>query len=165
MIVGNCFPGDENKVLKWLQHDLYMELMGNLFYTSARRYLELGSLLQEQTEWVEKINSIKGFDHRVLQQAHDIIAAYFRLTFDPGGQFPVPFDDKDYKKYLKDNWVQYYSKTCRELAESDQIAWDILQAVLNKNTKVGYAAEEQLAELILDRFPIPGFRMEEDQKK
>lgn len=157
MIVCKAFPGDDNEVLKWVQHDLYPSLVVFLFYYPAQRYIESARFLQLDSESVERINSMKGFDHRVLQDAHDIIAAYFRFTFDQASKVSLPVVELEYKESLKENWLKFFHRTSQELAKNDMVARTILQVVLNENSQIGYAAEETLGKLLLGHFPIPGF--------
>ena len=67
MIVGQDFPGDTNEALKWIQHDLYKELLPELVRLPRRRYLRAAQLVGVQDETTSALKTLETFDHRVLQ--------------------------------------------------------------------------------------------------
>jgi len=98
MILRTNFPGDDNIVLMFIQHDVYLgpEGMGLLCTEAERRYAKAVRLLSVTTNLWEAINEhdskyyptcsksrlepmIARFDHRVLQSAHDTVAEWFRF--------------------------------------------------------------------------------------
>lgn len=50
MIVGSKFPGDDNDVLMWVQHDLYGSAVGRMFGACKERYMAAISLTGASTE-------------------------------------------------------------------------------------------------------------------
>ena len=96
MIVGNSFKGDDNDTLKSVQHDLYWGLLPSLLEHALQKYREASEILGVRAELAGKITAISSFDHRVLQAAHDIIAAYYRFKYpDKEGQLILPFSHPD----------------------------------------------------------------------
>lgn len=158
MIVSKCFPGDENRILKWIQHDHYGQMIGHLFVFAKTRYFRALQFVSVDTELAKKLRGKDSFDHRVLQEAHDIIAANFRFRFDPGGQMILPFEDMSYKEYLKNSWIKFSIEEGEQLAKDDITARMILTAVGYENTEIGYQAEKELEQNLIDRYVIPGFR-------
>jgi hypothetical protein len=154
MIVGKFFPGDDNETLKWVQHDAYPGILSWLYTFPAQRYINAAKILEVQDDRFVKITAIQGFDHRVLQAAHDHIAAYFRKTFDPHGQMVLPFDGLSYQEHLASKWIGFFRSTCQDLAEDDLIARCILDCILNQNTAKGYENEDLLKTLLQNRFPL-----------
>ena len=74
MLVGTEFPGDDNEVLKQVQHEAYGGILGYLFSRPRERYLSACDLLQVDTELADKVRPMETFDHRTLQDAHDLLA-------------------------------------------------------------------------------------------
>ena len=157
MIVGKRFPGDENRILKWLQHDHYGQMIGHLFGFAKIRYFRAIQFVGVDTELAKKLRGKDWFDHRVIQEAHDIIAANFRFRFDPGGQMILPFEDMNYEEYLAISWNKFFIDEAKELTKYDITARLILTAVGYENTEIGVQAEKLLEQLLRERYEIPGF--------
>jgi len=141
MIVGNRFPGDTNEALKWIQHDLYKELLPELVRLPRRRYLRAAQLVGVQDETTSALKTLETFDPRVLQASHDAIAAYFRFAHDRRGQLPLPIHTLSYPALLEKRWRDFYHREVARLTENDTFVRAILAAVLHPNTSEGYTAE------------------------
>ncbi len=162
MIVGDRFEGDNNEILKCIQHDLYWTLLPLLFSHMRDRYLWAIRYTEVNTVLSQRIINIDRFDHRVLQNAHDKIAAYFRYEFpDKLGQFVIPSTMPDckelrpeeaLKEYYRREWTAYWYKEISKLSDEPFIARAILAAVAYQNTEDGYEAEDLLLELLHDRY-------------
>ena len=164
MWVGYEFPGDINETLKLVQHGCYWEKVGLLFYAARNRYVSACRFIGFETVVFKRIIKINGFDHRVLQRAHDKIAAYYRFAYDDGGQMtlfsleqPIQtyFPDSEkasYKAKLLTGWSQFYHEEVKKLADDNAIAHAILNAVLYQNSPEGYEAEDRLIELLEYRY-------------
>ncbi len=157
MIIGKRFPGDENPILIKLQHDHYIQILDHLFRFAEKRYLRSIQFVGVDTELAKKLRGEDELDHRVIQEAHDIIAANFRFRFDPGGQMILPFEDTSYKEYLAISWIKFFIEEAKELAEYDITARMILTAVGYENTEIGLQAEKNLEIILQERYEIPGF--------
>ncbi len=162
MIVGDSFDGDYNGILKWVQHDLYWTLLPSLFSHPKDRYLKALRYAGVETDLSGRINDITKFDHRVLQNAHDKIAAYYRYEFhDKSGQLVIPATIPDceslnledtLKESYKREWVQFWYSEIRKLSSEPVIARAILTAIAYQNTDEGYEAEDLLLELLHDKY-------------
>lgn len=152
MIVGSKFPGDDNDVLMWVQHDLYGSAVGRVFGACKERYMAAISLTGASTELAERIRDRSTFDHRVLQDAHDWIAARFRYVFDPAGQMPLPYDGLSYKEYLGRCWSEFFPDEVRRLSEYDTFVLAVLTSVAYQNTDPGYQAEDALVAWLQDHY-------------
>ena len=160
MIVGYEFPGDTNKTLKMVQHDCYWGKGWELFNAARNRYVAACRFVGVETEVFERILTLDRLDHRVLQGAHDKIAAYYRFAHDDGGQmtlFPLEkpiqspyfdWENASYERKLLWRWVQFYDEEVKKLVEDDSIARAIVTAVAYENSPKGYDAEKILAELL-----------------
>jgi len=92
MWVAPAFPGDDDGALMWAQHDLWFRIGGAwiedgdyamtscaYLFSCARKavmfYTVANPLFFPERD---RLPSVDRFDHRVLQDAHDVIAAYYR---------------------------------------------------------------------------------------
>lgn len=170
MIITDCFQGDTNKALKKVQHDLYVrenafiDLQGKAYssihylYTSAVRALMFNTEGSNPMFFPEQdqITSIDTFDHRCLQDAHDIIAAFYRWIHRYTAPPVFASSPKDYKAYLLAQWKNYFT------TEVTMITWQRLdvaeltiRAVLHSSLEgysPDYDSEESLTEFLHARY-------------
>lgn len=162
MIIANRFKNDNNELLKLVQHDLYWTLLSFLFTYMRDGYLRAVRLIGIDTDLSKKISEIYSYDHRVLQDPHDKIAAYYRYQYpDKEGQYVFPFivpdcSDLSPEKVLqvkyKMEWSSFWHKEVKELINEPIIARTILKAIAYENSNDGYEAEDLLLELLHDRY-------------
>lgn len=152
MIVSSVFPGDMNEPLMLIQHDLYWSLIGFLYTCAKQRYLEAIHLTGVETELSRRIKDKPSFDHRVLQDAHDTIAAYFRFAHDDGGQMPLFSEGRTYEENLRKTWSEFWYTEVRRLVSFDPIVIAILTATAYENSDPGYAAETHLRQLLREQY-------------
>ena len=152
MWVGDEFPNDNNQALKNVQFDLYGALMGYLYSYARERYLNAVRLVGIDTELAAIVRDKQSFDHRVLQDAHDRIAAFYRFAHDDGGQLGLGMDFQKYEDALREKWSSFLHEETRSLAQNDAINLAILGAAAYQNTEQGYAHEGRLLELLRERY-------------
>ncbi len=162
MIVSDRFEGDNNEALKCVQHDMYWPLLPFLYTYPKGIYRQAISYTGVGTELYKTIGEIENFDHRVLQEAHDKIAAYYRYQHpDKLGQLVLPLAAPDcgnlsLEEILKEiytrEWSSYWYEEIRSISEEPLIVSAILTAVAYQNTDDGYEAEDLLLELLHDRY-------------
>jgi hypothetical protein len=153
MIICPWFSGDTNRALQKVQHDLYPFVVGLLFDRPRKRYLRSAQLLGVHTFFAQKVAPITRFDHRVLQRAHDIVAADYRFFWDDGGQVPLPLARRErYEDLLERRWKEFYTQEVTNLTEDDSIVVAVLTAVAFQNKDTGYDAEDRLQELLEARY-------------
>jgi len=80
MIVSKYFNGDDNTDFQWIQHDHYSEALGIIFDACREHYIKKFED-DAENEYPEKLRNITSFDHRLLQDFHDHLAAYWRKKF------------------------------------------------------------------------------------
>lgn len=158
MIVGSRFDGDHNDVLMWAQHDVYDAIMAHMFLAALEYY---DAHIEHAWTGPEHVYAARrrweqqtGLDHRCLQEAHDLVAAFFRYAFASRcvvDGLPPGLDAKEHWKVL---WSQYYPTECRRLAQNRAIADAILGAIAYQNTDGGYAAEDALAGLLKREYAV-----------
>jgi hypothetical protein len=150
--VGHEFAGDDNQTLKDVQFRLYSEMLLRLFSGPRDRYLAASRLIQVDTELAVHVRAMDGFDHRTLQDAHDLIAAWYRFSRDDGGQLRLGESPDDYDKRLAQEWREFSEREVARLASTDEFTRDILTAAVFANTDRGYAAESGAREYLKDRY-------------
>lgn len=167
MFVGPSFFDDRNLTLMWVQHDLWFKIgkswienddyaLSSCFYifSMARKaimfYTDSNPLFFPERD---KLISINNFDHRVLQNAHDQIAAYYRWC-NSSVKPPVFVGEmKDYQDFLHEIWVAYLRYEIAQLTFRNlQFAEMIVRAVLFENTPQGYAEEDKITIILEKRY-------------
>lgn len=191
MYVGEVFADDKNYDLQWIQHDLWFKLNGAwmdtngfamgsstyIFWCARKSFLvntgENPLFFPER----EKLASIESFDHRVLQCAHNKIAAFYRWiqstirkpAFIDGVTYKdwvkrrhnaefqrLPFtENHPYHAYMLDTWKTYLIHEVASLTwNSIPFSESITKAVLFQNTEQGYAAEDFIDKFLTFRYGI-----------
>lgn len=152
MWVGTEFSGDDNKTLKEVQFKVYGEMLLRLFSRPRDRYLDAARLIQVETDMAVRVRAMDGFDHRTLQTAHDLIAAWYRYSQDDGGQLRLGESPDDYEKRLLQDWREFFQQEVAYLTLQDEFTRDILTAVVFSNTERGYSAEAGAREYLKERY-------------
>jgi len=152
MWVGTEFPADTNQTLKDVQFRLYSEMLLRLYSRPRDRYLDACRLIQIDTELATRLRTMDGFDHRTLQDIHDLIAAWFRFSQDDGGQLRLGESDETYTDRLGAEWRAFFEAEVTGLSADDEFARAVLVAAAFGNTDRGYAAEAQLREILKERY-------------
>ena len=157
MIGSDRFPV-RNPDLRKAQQELYLELVGHLYFYPRERYLRAAQFLAVDTELCRRVKEENNCDHRILQPMHDEIAGYYDHRFntgqmsldevegfstDPPSNKWLLFrtDNLPYEQKLRLRWCDYFHRQARELAEVDSVAQAILTAVAYQGTELGYDAE------------------------
>jgi len=152
MIKVPRFDGDNNDKLLNVQHDAYWDLVAWLFETARRRYLEAARLLRAEDDLTKAVQEKTTFDHRTLQDAHDLIAAHYRFTHDDGGQLRIGEDADGYRLRLRKAWDGFFRSEVRALVQDDEIALAMVKATVYENQKDGYSAESRVECLLNERY-------------
>ena len=86
MLVYSYFFNDNDEKLKDLQHSMYSYTISTIFTEIKNVYLDnpYAILYFSDEEDKDKIRRIEGFDHRLVQKAHDKIAAVYRYKTKEG---------------------------------------------------------------------------------
>jgi hypothetical protein len=79
MIVSKRFEGDKTD-FQWAQHDEYNKAIGIIFAGCRKHYLAQFEN-DPENEVVPALKNLHSFDHRVLQDFHDHMAAYWRKQY------------------------------------------------------------------------------------
>ncbi len=152
MFVGTVFPGDTNQTLKDVQSRLYGDMLLLLYIRPRDRYLGACRLIQTDTEIATRLRSMEGFDHRTLQDIHDMIAAWYRFSQDDGGQLRLGETHATYQDRVASEWRTFFEREVGWLISDDEFARALLVAAVYGNTDRGYASEAQLREILKERY-------------
>ena len=152
MIVGCAYPSDDNDLLQSVQHDLYGRSVAELFDAARKAIVWADEVLGANLLIAEKARRVEGFDHRVLQDAHDIMAAAFRHEYDDGGQHRLLEGERDLCERYRSEWATWFADELETLAKSPRFVRSVVQSVLLENTELGYAAERELCNVLITRF-------------
>jgi len=77
MIVGSMFEGDDHEALQWQQHEAYRQAL-SIIVNEAKARLNAAERLVGQTALGDEVR-LDRWEYHVLQGAHDLIAALWRL--------------------------------------------------------------------------------------
>jgi hypothetical protein len=152
MIITEIFEGDQNRVLKNIQHDEYGRSIGRMFESARSELIHADAVLATNLPIVEQAKAVKNFDHRVLQDAHDIIAAAYRFRHDDSCQLQL-LESIDIQtiRYLRD-WTSWLGDQLEELVRRPLFVRATVEAVLFANTDIGCKAENRLCDSLLTHF-------------
>jgi hypothetical protein len=152
LITGRAYPSDENDLLKNVQHDLYSRHVSELFDAARKAMVWADDVLGADLLVAKKARAVERFDHRVLQDAHDIMAAAFRHGYDDGGQHLLLEGERDLRERYRLAWLAWFAAELETLAKSPRFVRSVVQTVLLANTELGYAAERDVCDLLITRF-------------
>ena len=149
MWVTPCFDGDVDMEVASKQHDVYGQALWiivkqcNLYAEFALRVLDDA----DHPEW----GTVESFDHRTIQNAHDLLAAAWRFRND-FRQSELPFVKKNSLDEVQDLWLDWLrNEIARWIDYPERVRW--VQLILtNQNKQPGYVAEAQLALNIINGF-------------
>lgn len=148
MIVTSEFPGDDDSVLKRIQHDSYGPHVNELFRAARRRYLAAAELLEVEDELTQLFRVNLTFDHRALQYAHDLLAARFRYRTTDSAQPRLGEDPGTHQERLASEWDSWFSREVTERLEDPAFTRAVLTAAAFANQGAGTQAKALLARLL-----------------
>ncbi|WP_333896557.1 hypothetical protein [Brevundimonas aurantiaca] len=113
MIVGSMFEGDDHAALQLQQHDAYGQAL-SIIVNEAKRRLQLAERLIGKTALGDEVR-LDRWDHHVLQDAHDLIAALWRLRFGHT-QPPLPLSGF-HVEALATQWLDWLRQYVRGMSQ------------------------------------------------
>ncbi len=159
LIVGSKFYGDDNTTVMDIQHDEYGSIIIELVRRAIEKYGYAEAILNVPTLYPWSISPEPGknlpspitdtFDHRVVQEPHDLIAAYFRFRKYPHG--PLFKEDVDKIDCIR-RWHQFATQEIGELLESPLFARAVVMSIAEQNNEIGYANEDTVIEFLKGRY-------------
>ena len=156
MIMGSSYPGDNDMPVMRVQFETYGELIGFLFGYARERYLAAVRLIGKIDDVSVTIQAVTDFDRKVLEAAHDRIAAYFRFSHPDLGAVQPTAPGTTAKDEISRRWRAYFHSEARHLAEDDHAARAVLKAVVLAGTDTGRDYQGVLLDVLRERYPLPG---------
>lgn len=143
MIVGGgWFQGEDSIAAQWEQHDMYGRALAIIAGGCQQHRASAAAMLGLPPPlWVET------FDHRTLQQAHDLLAAVWRFRNDAAQPRLPGLGAKEALPWLE--WLRAEVASWHQTPEIVRLVGEILA---QPNCPAGYAAEDRLAEQLQARY-------------
>jgi hypothetical protein len=150
LIVGQMFENDDDDELAWKQHDVYDQALIIIVSCCNQLVSFAKSVLQDTVhdEW----GTCNHFDHRVLQGAHDTLAAAWRFRND-ARQFTLPFDPPSKPVPAEERWREWLRHEVMAWIDHPDLVRFVQIILCNQNKPLGYAAEARLCLDLMHRFP------------
>lgn len=165
MWVYSCFPGDDDKALAGVQHDLYfasgeppwLHIEGRCTLTWLWASAVRACATMHSTEpWVQRnlprMRRLNGFNHKILQVPHEHIAAYFRWTMPRVTREAVQRDDPAYPRDLLEAWRNFLLQDIPDLFRSREAAMAIPRMVLYDNFDFSDGARDAFHRILFERY-------------
>jgi hypothetical protein len=179
MIIYSAFNGDENANIKRAQHHMYGYLLWKIFEKSKNTFLVCDNVCEVLT-YEKRINLIEkdSFDHRTLQETHDLIAISFRywkrygaLTlFEPSSTEIIHYFNTNYLDWTSGNlsnieliwayhWDKYFDSNVESITSIKTMLPKFVRNVvnasaLNPNNKSGIESKHQLKNILIEYFNL-----------
>ncbi|MCX5688626.1 MAG: hypothetical protein NTV94_02320, partial [Planctomycetota bacterium] len=157
MIIRTDFEGDDNDELKDAQNRLYSWAIRWIVDQSWNfyRYAEevRGTPEDEKLpglDWLAKLNA-SAFDHRVVQETHDILAAGYRQVHKMGEKH---WEDRGDTKALEAGWELCVRQEVQRWMADPFIVRAIVMATQYANKSEGLAAERTLARYLREMYGL-----------
>ncbi len=142
MIISAKFDGDNDLDFIRQQHDAYSTAIGLIVY-KCFDYFERSAEVTKQIDQdiIQRISQRRnGFDHRTIQNCHDLMAGYWRWKF----KRQEPYLEGMASVTVKD-WLDWIPKEIDDWFWSDpSIIGCVTYAASFQNEDQGYKAEENL---------------------
>lgn len=151
MIYTNVFNGDSNESLKRAQISVYGNAISKMFEVCWRQYVFAANLLQLTDAVGQRLKEITSFDHRILQDAHDIVAAYYRFEHGDNMQICLSEEPCSIEQYER-LWIDWLNLELQALSMSPGFVRGVARAVVFQNTDLGYRAEEGVGRHLVARY-------------
>jgi len=151
MYVFDEFEGDDNKVLKDIQHDLYSNSVSIIYSKLKDSYLKSCDIVSVKNDAYHFLYSNKFFDHRILQDVHDLIAAYYRLC-KSNINLSLLTDDKITIEFFKNDWNNFLIYEVDKMSRCPDVVQAFVIVVTNPNNDTGMLGESMLAYHLIDRY-------------
>lgn len=154
MIISDAYPNDGNAVLKAAQHAQYFPNVARMFDAARKELVCADAILMAETLLARKVQEVRGIDHRVLQDAHDIIAATYRYRHDDGTQGELFEPGCDLTERYTLDWNRWFASQIEQLSMIPAYVQSVVECVIFANTVLGYAAERRLGELLVCHYGL-----------
>ena len=154
MIVSSAYSGDNNELLKNVQHEAYSKNVLLIFTTARSALIRNESLARANLLLIDKLRSIDRIDHRVLQNAHDILAATYRYECQKNGE-TCDLPDQEKRLFYLSNWNAWYEGQVSLITSlKPQYVRAVLESVVFVNSIMGTFAEEEACRTLVNFYNL-----------
>lgn len=156
------FPGDDDERIFTVQHQCYFDMIGTIVNASVKQYLHAELILRHYGAMSIQVRQVESFDHRTVQDVHDLIAAWYRFKRRTERLFPLESD-------LSEDWRRFFWRETEELCFSSDFVTGVLDSTIHANTERGYAGEKRAKQVQrvryqeMLRYTLPRPQIEADQ--
>ncbi len=130
------FVGDDDERFFRMQMSCYSKALGIIVRSVVKSYQYAESVLRCEGSISEQVRELHSFDHRTVQDAHDLIAAWYRFRRKTERLFPLERD-------LDENWLLFLEDEATALSREPAFVIGLLDACIHANTEIGYAGEKR----------------------
>jgi len=153
MIVGYSFDGDTDDKTKWEQHDVYSRALTTIVSGCEQHARQAAAILQ--TELPPRWTLGPTFDHRILQDAHDLLAAAWQYEVQPAqGVLSLERNAGDAPDGRLGQWLRWLWQEVASWNQRPHLVRLTMTVLANQNTALGYEAEDGLSAALRERFPL-----------
>lgn len=149
MIVTRQFCGDGNDEVKLLQHGVYGDSLMQIADEAKTCFFFAEAVIKSGSETVTLLAQVTGFDHRGLQNAHDLIAAEFRRCKAVDVQPVLPYLPVDEKRRVLKMWQTWLRQELESLCRSWEFVRHVAEILAFQNQEQGFRAERALRAYLL----------------
>ena len=146
---------DTNRTLIEIQDRLRPILVTSFFLHARCQYLHAVRLGGIEDDLASKVSqkAIGGFITNTFRSTYDVIAAFYRLAHDDGGQIPFMAEGETYENLLETRWCEFFAAELSILVESSALVHFVLAAfLLDERRPYAPRAEAQLVQLLKERY-------------
>jgi hypothetical protein len=147
MIVSKAFHNDFDEKFKWQQHEHYSAALALIVRQCIYHYTNACKITDSKP--LQGLNQItSGFDHRVIQNLHDIMAAYWRSKNRRCEPYIPSLEPNNI-----DDWLAWIPNEIDEWStDQPQIIKYVMISLFHQNSEKGYEAEELALSLLKEKY-------------
>jgi hypothetical protein len=144
------FASDTNELLQKVQQETDLRVVRDLYERARETYVAIPEVGAED-DALRRIEESAEVDLRVLDEAHDRMAAWFRFIHPDSAQTAL-FRPKDaetgralsHAGMLRRAWLEHVRAECEDLMRNETVVRAVLEAVAFEGERRGRNAEEAL---------------------
>ena len=149
MWISPRFDRDVDMEVARIQHGVYPHAL-SIIVSKCKLYAEFARSLLDDADHPEW-DTIESFDHRTLQNAHDLLAAAWRFRND-FRQLALSFVDQNFPDKVQQLWLDWLRHEMAEWLRRPELVRLVLLILTNQNKPPGYVAEAELSLKIMCDF-------------
>ena len=152
MVISGLFRNDNDEETMDRQHDVYHVAL-RIVVETTDRYAEFAKRLlgdERHDEW--GIQDRSQFDHRTLQNAHDLLAAIWRYKNESRRQLILSFPDNKAEESTETLWLRWLREELESWVERPDMIRHVQIILANQDGEAEFRSEKALVRAIKDKF-------------